>query len=283
MCSIAGRTWDLRARRKNLADLSTQGVQPAFDADVYRILRAISRIIPSSTGMICAPLRSLIRPSVLSMNENVRYWVATAPVGAASVLAEELAQFGADRHSRAQPRCEVPGHARGRISSLSVVAHRDASVVELGAIDATSCQERLRSGKAHRLARTSRARRHLGVRLQRRQRIHPAHHLRLAAAEGRGLRQFARVDRRAAEYQAGAPRCAAALACGRPYGVGVGGLLRRESAPARLSQRGRPRAAQGKRRGRGAAARGLAADRRGRGACCSTPCAAPARFSPKAR
>jgi 23S rRNA (guanine2069-N7)-methyltransferase / 23S rRNA (guanine2445-N2)-methyltransferase len=30
------------------------------------------------------------------MNDNVRYWVATAPVGAASVLAEELAQFGAE-------------------------------------------------------------------------------------------------------------------------------------------------------------------------------------------
>jgi 23S rRNA (guanine2445-N2)-methyltransferase / 23S rRNA (guanine2069-N7)-methyltransferase len=29
------------------------------------------------------------------MNDNVRYWIATAPVGAASVLAEELAQFGA--------------------------------------------------------------------------------------------------------------------------------------------------------------------------------------------
>ena len=29
------------------------------------------------------------------MNDNVRYWIATAPVGAASVLAEELTQFGA--------------------------------------------------------------------------------------------------------------------------------------------------------------------------------------------
>jgi 23S rRNA (guanine2445-N2)-methyltransferase / 23S rRNA (guanine2069-N7)-methyltransferase len=29
------------------------------------------------------------------LNENIRYWLATAPVGAASVLAEELAQFGA--------------------------------------------------------------------------------------------------------------------------------------------------------------------------------------------
>ena len=29
------------------------------------------------------------------VNANVRYWIATAPVGAASVLAEELAQFGA--------------------------------------------------------------------------------------------------------------------------------------------------------------------------------------------
>lgn len=32
----------------------------------------------------------------MSVNDNVRYWVATAPVGAASVLAEELAQFGAE-------------------------------------------------------------------------------------------------------------------------------------------------------------------------------------------
>ena len=30
------------------------------------------------------------------MNGNVRYWIATAPVGAASVLAEELAQYGAE-------------------------------------------------------------------------------------------------------------------------------------------------------------------------------------------
>ncbi len=29
------------------------------------------------------------------MNDNVFYWIATAPVGAASVLAEELVQFGA--------------------------------------------------------------------------------------------------------------------------------------------------------------------------------------------
>lgn len=31
----------------------------------------------------------------LVLNDNIRYWFATAPVGAASVLAEELAQFGA--------------------------------------------------------------------------------------------------------------------------------------------------------------------------------------------
>jgi 23S rRNA (guanine2445-N2)-methyltransferase / 23S rRNA (guanine2069-N7)-methyltransferase len=30
------------------------------------------------------------------VNDNVRYWIATAPVGAASVLAEELKQFGAE-------------------------------------------------------------------------------------------------------------------------------------------------------------------------------------------
>ena len=32
----------------------------------------------------------------MSANDNVRYWIATAPVGAASVLAEELARFGAE-------------------------------------------------------------------------------------------------------------------------------------------------------------------------------------------
>ena len=29
------------------------------------------------------------------MSDNVRYWIATAPIGAASVLAEELLQYGA--------------------------------------------------------------------------------------------------------------------------------------------------------------------------------------------
>ena len=61
---------------------------------------------------------------VTHVNDNVRYWIATAPVGAASVLAEELAQFGAERYSRAQPRREISGHARGRLSRLPVVAHR---------------------------------------------------------------------------------------------------------------------------------------------------------------
>ena len=39
--------------------------------------------------------RSRLAGSRLHVNDNVRYWIATAPVGAASVLAEELAQFGA--------------------------------------------------------------------------------------------------------------------------------------------------------------------------------------------
>ena len=30
------------------------------------------------------------------MSDNVLYWIATAPVGAASVLAQELAQLGAE-------------------------------------------------------------------------------------------------------------------------------------------------------------------------------------------
>ena len=35
------------------------------------------------------------------MNDNVRYWIATAPVGAASVLAEELEALAAKRASAA--------------------------------------------------------------------------------------------------------------------------------------------------------------------------------------
>src|SRR5208283_649291 len=40
-----------------------------------------------STGPAAHPLTPV--------TDNVRYWIATAPVGAASVLAEELAQYGA--------------------------------------------------------------------------------------------------------------------------------------------------------------------------------------------
>src|ERR1700738_2473721 len=35
------------------------------------------------------------RQDSVQVNDNVRYWIATAPVGGASVLAEGLGQFGA--------------------------------------------------------------------------------------------------------------------------------------------------------------------------------------------
>ena len=56
-----------------------------------------------------------------------------------------------------------------------------------------------------------------GLRLQRRQRIHQAHDLRLPAAQGRGLRQPARRHGRAAEHPTGASRRAAASARRGPY------------------------------------------------------------------
>jgi 23S rRNA (guanine2445-N2)-methyltransferase / 23S rRNA (guanine2069-N7)-methyltransferase len=74
----------------------------------------------------------------LSVNDNVRYWLATAPVGAASVLAEELAQFGAeDIRERSH---DVKFQGTLEMGYRACLWSRTATrvLLSLGSIDATS-------------------------------------------------------------------------------------------------------------------------------------------------
>ncbi len=79
----------------------------------------------------------------MSVNDNVRYWVATAPVGAASVLAEELAQFGAeDIRERSH---DVKFQGTLEVGYRACLWSRTATrvLLSLGSIDATQFQEHL--------------------------------------------------------------------------------------------------------------------------------------------
>jgi 23S rRNA (guanine2445-N2)-methyltransferase / 23S rRNA (guanine2069-N7)-methyltransferase len=74
----------------------------------------------------------------LSVNDNVRYWVATAPVGAASVLAEELGQLGAeDIRERSH---DVKFQGTLEVGYRACLWSRTATrlYMSLGSIDATS-------------------------------------------------------------------------------------------------------------------------------------------------
>jgi 23S rRNA (guanine2445-N2)-methyltransferase / 23S rRNA (guanine2069-N7)-methyltransferase len=70
--------------------------------------------------------------------ENVRYWIATAPVGAASVLAEELAQFGA--HDVRERSHDVKFQGTLEVGYRACLWSRTATrvLLSLGSIDAGS-------------------------------------------------------------------------------------------------------------------------------------------------
>ncbi|HEV7358639.1 MAG TPA: bifunctional 23S rRNA (guanine(2069)-N(7))-methyltransferase RlmK/23S rRNA (guanine(2445)-N(2))-methyltransferase RlmL [Steroidobacteraceae bacterium] len=72
------------------------------------------------------------------MNDNVRYWIATAPVGAASVLAEELAQFGAEQIRERSHDVKFQGTLE--VGYRACLWSRTATrvLLSLGSIDATS-------------------------------------------------------------------------------------------------------------------------------------------------
>ena len=74
------------------------------------------------------------------MNDNVLYWIATAPVGAASVLAQELAAFGAeDIRERSH---DVKFQGTLEIGYRACLWSRSATrvLLSLGQIDATSAK-----------------------------------------------------------------------------------------------------------------------------------------------
>ncbi|MEO7208532.1 MAG: bifunctional 23S rRNA (guanine(2069)-N(7))-methyltransferase RlmK/23S rRNA (guanine(2445)-N(2))-methyltransferase RlmL [Steroidobacteraceae bacterium] len=72
------------------------------------------------------------------MIDNVRYWVATAPVGAASVLAEELAQFGAEQIRERSHDVKFQGTLE--VGYRACLWSRTATrvLLSLGSLDATS-------------------------------------------------------------------------------------------------------------------------------------------------
>ena len=228
--STTGYTSAPRATRRNSPRCAARDAQRRIRCrrlpDPGALLRASN---PEwSTWLASAPTATSLR-----VNDNVRYWIATAPVGAASVLAEELAQFGA--HDIRERSHDVKFQGTLEVGYRACLWSRTATRVLLSLGRSTpAVEEPVRGRQAHRLARTSCAGRDARLRLQRRQRGHPPHDLRLAAAEGCGLRQLARVDRRAAEHPAGTSRRAAASARRGRHRAGVGRFLRREPASARL-------------------------------------------------
>jgi 23S rRNA (guanine2069-N7)-methyltransferase / 23S rRNA (guanine2445-N2)-methyltransferase len=74
----------------------------------------------------------------MHVNDNVRYWIATAPVGAASVLAEELAQFGA--HDVRERSHDVKFQGTLEVGYRTCLWSRTATrvLLSLGSIDASS-------------------------------------------------------------------------------------------------------------------------------------------------
>jgi 23S rRNA (guanine2445-N2)-methyltransferase / 23S rRNA (guanine2069-N7)-methyltransferase len=74
----------------------------------------------------------------LHVSDNVRYWIATAPVGAASVLAEELAQFGA--HDVRERSHDVKFQGTLEVGYRACLWSRTATrvLLSLGSIDAGS-------------------------------------------------------------------------------------------------------------------------------------------------
>jgi 23S rRNA (guanine2445-N2)-methyltransferase / 23S rRNA (guanine2069-N7)-methyltransferase len=74
----------------------------------------------------------------LSVNDNVRYWIATAPVGAASVLAEELAQFGAEDIRERSHDVKFQGTLEVGYRTCLWSRTATRALLSLGSIDASS-------------------------------------------------------------------------------------------------------------------------------------------------
>ena len=210
------------------------------------------------------------------MNDNVRYWVATAPVGAASVLAAELAQFGAeDIRERSH---DVKFQGTLEVGYRTCLWSRTATRVlfSLGSIDATS------SKSVYEAVKRIDWREHLapgatlacdcsGGNESIRHTIYGSQLLKDAVCdnlrESTGERPNIQPER---------PDVLLHLHVEGPDRIGVAGFLRREPAPARLSQRRRHARRSRRTWPPPCCCARVAADCRGRAECCSTRCAVPA-------
>ena len=130
MCSITGRylgtarvarrSWQYRCAR-------AAGIRRVRCRCVPDPACAISRVMPHSTGM---DLREAdqSRCAVDALSDDQRQCALLDRDGAGGRRLGAGGGIGAvrrKRYPRTQPRREIPGHARGRLSRLPVVAHRD--------------------------------------------------------------------------------------------------------------------------------------------------------------
>src|SRR5580658_10451052 len=141
MFSIAGPTWAARAPRRSFKR-SPRGTRPPSSMRTcIGSWPATSRAIRGSIGTISRRAGTrwdstrLMSPE---RDDNVRYWIATAPVGAASVLAQELAQFGASdiRERSHDVRFQGPLEVGYRACLWSRTATR--VLLSLGSVEARS-------------------------------------------------------------------------------------------------------------------------------------------------
>ena len=75
------------------------------------------------------------------MSGNVRYWIATAPVGAASVLAEELAQFGATNLRERSNDVKFQGTLETGYRACLWSRTATRVLLSLGSLDASSTEK----------------------------------------------------------------------------------------------------------------------------------------------
>ncbi len=193
-----------------------------------RCWRVISPSIRSSIGTTSrrnpAPIPS-ISADVSCVSDDVRYWIATAPIGAASVLAEELQQFGAsDIRERSH---DVKFQGALEVGYRACLWSRTATrvLLSVGSIEAKNLSRAVRGREANRLAPPSCARRDARLRVQRRERRHSPHPLWLAAPQRCRVRRAARIDGRASGHRARASRRAAAFARRGHHRPRIGGFL----------------------------------------------------------
>ena len=89
------------------------------------------------------------------MSGNVRYWIATAPVGAASVLAEELAQFGATNLRERSNDVKFQGTLETGYRTCLWSRTATRVLLSLGSLDASSTEKLFADSVCAAMARIS--------------------------------------------------------------------------------------------------------------------------------